>query len=367
MSTIFYSVMGEGRGHAARARSMVERLRDRHRLVLYSSYDALEFLRAEYAHDPDIEVRETDGIKFHYSQGKLDLLKTITSGLAAWWNLRKTVDRLVGDFHRDKPDLVVCDFEPTVSRAAHRCGVPVLSLDHQHFMVAYDLGSLPSDLRWWAGAMSWSIWAFGIRQQTTVVSAFYKPPLAPRWRDAVQVGPLLRPAVKLRQATNGAHVLSYLRRQTPPRVLDHLATLPAEVRVYGLGPQPARDNLTFCEVSESGFLDDLAACDAVIAAAGNQLLGEALYYGKPIFALPEANHHEQRINACFLKELGGGDWRLLEEVTAAEVQKFWSDRETYRRQLAQSTLNFDGTADAAAAIEAMLLAGRKGKAEEGQN
>ncbi len=356
MATIYYSVMGEGRGHAARARSMVERLRGRHRVVLYSSFDALEFLRAEYAADPEIEIRETDGIKFHYSAGKLDLWKTISSGLMMWWNLRPTVTRLVKDFERDRPDLVVSDFEPTVARAAHRVGVPVLSLDHQHFMIAYDLGWLPRDLRFWAWAMGWSVWAFGIGQRWTVISAFYKPPLLPAWRAATQVGPLLRPAVHDRRPTHGAHVLSYLRRATPPSVLEDLTALPAEVRVYGLGAQPPRDNLVFREVSEEGFLDDLAGCDSVIAAAGNQLLGEALYFGKPFFALPERKHHEQRINACFLKQLGGGDWRLLERVARQDFVDFWRHRETYRQQLAQSGLKFDGTDDAAAAIEAALSA-----------
>ncbi|TWT31252.1 hypothetical protein KOR34_46280 [Posidoniimonas corsicana] len=354
MATIFYSVMGEGRGHAARARSMVERLRSRHRLVLYSSFDALEFLRGAYQHDPDVEVRETEGIKFHYSEGKLDLLKTISSGLTTWWNMRSTVNRLVKDFHRDTPDLVVCDFEPTLARAAHKCKVPVLSLDHQHFMIAYDLSSLPLELQRWAWAMGWSVWAFGIEQQRTVISAFYKPPLLPAWSDATQVGPLLRPAVAQREPEQGQHVLSYLRRATPPRVLEDLKAVPTEVRVYGLGERPPDGNLRFLPVSETSFLDNLAGCDCVIAAAGNQLLGEALHFGKPVLALPERKHHEQRINACFLKQLGGGDWRLLEEVNREDLLAFWAERDAYRQNLAQADANYDGTADAAQAIENML-------------
>lgn len=347
--------MGEGRGHAARARSMVERLRARHQVVLYSSHDALRFLRAEYEGDPEIEVREIEGIVFHYTDGKLDLPETIKLGLRTWWNLRPTVARLAEDIRRDQPHLIVSDFEPMAARAAHRCGVPVLSLDHQHFMIAYDLTSLPRDLQRWAWAMGWSVWAFGIGQQKTVVSAFYYPPLKPGWEHATQVGPLLRPAVQQRTPERGGHVLSYLRRATPPRVLEYLKSLPAEVRVYGLGARPAEANLAFREISETGFLNDLSTCDSVIAAAGNQLLGESLYFGKPVLALPEKKHHEQRINACFLKELGGGDWRLLERVKSEDFTTFWDNRETYRRQLAESDLKFDGTDDAVAAIEAMLI------------
>ncbi|MEM6798419.1 MAG: glycosyltransferase family protein [Planctomycetota bacterium] len=354
MATIFYSVMGEGRGHAARARSMVEALRSRHRVVLYTSHDALAFLRAEYDGDASIEVRETPGLRFHYTDGKLDNGKTIREGLAFWWNRGREVRRVLADFDRDKPDLLVCDFEPLLPRAARQRGVPVLSLDHQHFMVAYDLSSLPARLQRWAWAMGWSIWMFGIRQQRSVISAFYDPPLRPAWRDAVQVGPLLRPAVRQRRPTVGGHVLTYLRKATPPGVIDMLGGLGLPVRIYGLGEREPIGGATFHPISEQGFLDDLATCDCVIAAAGNQLLGESLHFGKPVFALPEWNHHEQCINASFLKQLGGGDWAALERVARDDLQRFLNERETYRRQLAESEQEFDGTQAAADAIESML-------------
>ncbi|MEM6330079.1 MAG: glycosyltransferase family protein [Planctomycetota bacterium] len=354
MATIFYSVMGEGRGHAARARSMVEALRGRHRVVLYTSHDALRFLGEQYDGDPEVEVREIPGLRFHYTGGELDNGKTIREGLSFWLGRGREVQRLLADFDRERPDLVVCDFEPLLPRAAHRRGVPVLSLDHQHFMVAYDLSSLPKRLQRWAWAMGWSIWMFGIGQQRSVISAFYDPPLRPAWRDAVQVGPLLRPAVRDRKPVVGGHVLTYLRPATPPRVVEMLSRLATPVRIYGLGVRAPVGSATFHAINERAFLDDLSACDCVIAAAGNQLLGEALYFGKPVFALPEWNHHEQCINAHFLKQLGGGDWAPLERVGDNDLRVFLSRREGYRRALAESGLEFDGTPAAAAAIEAML-------------
>ncbi|MGL4514470.1 MAG: glycosyltransferase family protein [Lacipirellulaceae bacterium] len=355
MATIFYSVMGEGRGHAARARAMVERLRDRHRVVLFTSHDALEFLRAEYAGDAAVEVHQVPGLKFHYTARRLDNSKTIREGLSFWFTTGRHVRQLAAHFEREKPALVVCDFEPLVPRAAHRAGVPVLSLDHQHFLSTYDLSALPIRLQRWAWAMSWSIWMFGIRQQKTVVSAFYNPPLRRGFEHVVQVGPLLRPALRQRQPTVGSHLLSYLRRATPQGVLDLLATLPQPVRVYGLGERPPHGSVTFCAIDERAFLDDLASCDAVVAAAGNQLLGEALYFGKPVLALPEQNHHEQCINACFLERLGGGEWKPIERVGAGDLHGFLARRETYRQALAAMPRDrFDGVDAAAEAIERML-------------
>ncbi len=346
--------MGEGRGHASRARAMIERLNSDHRIIVTTSHDALAFLRDNYPDDPQVEVHEIPGLKFHYSVDKLDNIKTIRKGLSFWAARGKYVRQLLEKMQTWQPDLVVCDFEPLVPRAARKLGVPVLSLDHQHFMSTYDLTSLPGRLQRWAWLMSWSIWAFGIRQDETVISSFYKPPLRANCSYMTQVGPLLRPAVRAQEPIVGGHLLSYLRRATPPRVLDLLAESPIPVRVYGLGEREPRGSITFCKIDEVTFLEDLASSQAVVAAAGNQLLGEALYFGKPVFALPELSHHEQCINACFLKQLGGGDWRHLEKFNTDDLKAFLSDLDKYREQLATSAETFDGTDEAAEAIQQML-------------
>lgn len=354
MATILYTVMGEGRGHAARARSMVERLRGENRMIIATSHDALVFLRKSYADDPEVEVHEIPGLQFHYAGDELNNLKTIRKGIQFWIMRGFEVRKLLPKLRDWKPDLVVCDFEPLIPRAARKLGIPVMSLDHQHFMSTYDLTSLPLRLQRWAWAMSWSIWAFGIRQTETVVSAFYKPALRANCQDLTQVGPLLRPSVRAQEPTVGKHLLSYLRRATPPEVLDQLAALPIPVKVYGLGEREPRGAITFCKIDEQTFLDDLASCNAVIAAAGNQLLGEALYFGKPFLALPEKSHHEQCINACFLDQLGGGEWCHLERVQPRTISGFLERKETYRQNLIDSDETYDGTEEAAAAIKRML-------------
>ena len=357
MATIFYSVMGEGRGHAARARTMIDQLRDRHRIVVYTSLDALAFLRSAYPENSrSVEIRQIEGLPFHYTAGRIDLMKTVAHGIGMWFRQRKLIQPLVDDIDRDRPALLITDFEPLLPRAAQRRKVPIVSLDHQHFLTAYDLKSLPRRLRLYAWGMSWCVWAFGIKQQKTVISAFYKPPLRRAWKSAVQVGPLLRSGLKELTPRVGDFVLSYLRRHTPQRVVDLLSALDLPVRIYGLGSRDSQGSATFHEVDETAFTADLAACGAVIAAAGNQLTGESLYFGKPTLALPEQIHHEQCINAHFLKQLGGGDYVELESLTPENLRHFLESRETFRHQLAGRTAEFDGNAAALAAVESMLPA-----------
>lgn len=354
MATIFYGVMGEGRGHAARAYSMTEALRSRHRIFLYSSHDALEFLRDKYADASDVVVREIPGVKFHYADNRLALTKTIGEGLKFWWNRRRLAKPILDDIEREQPSLVASDFEPLVARAAHRAGLPVLSLDHQHFLVAYDLSGLPVRHRWRARSMRLAVWMFNIAEHKSVVSAFYRPPLRPGYEHMTQVGPLLRPAIRGRKPTRGDYLLCYFRRQTPESVVKMIAGLPIATRIYGLGQRPSLENAEFFAVDELSFTEALVHCQGVIAAAGNQLLGEALYLEKPFFALPEGKHFEQCINAHFLKQLGGGEWAPLEEVRLSHLDKFLANMPAYHQNLQGRQEEFDGTTAAAEAIEAML-------------
>ena len=59
MGTVFYSLMGEGRGHAARARAMTEQLRQKHRVVIYTSFEAFDFLHNIYGNSP-VQVLDDD-------------------------------------------------------------------------------------------------------------------------------------------------------------------------------------------------------------------------------------------------------------------------------------------------------------------
>jgi hypothetical protein len=103
---------------------------------------------------------------------------------------------------------------------------------------------------------------------------------------------------------------------------DVLASLRREVRVYGAGTRPDRDGLRFCEVSVHGFLRDLASCRALVSTAGNQLVGEALYLGKPVLATPERNNFEQILNGHLLEQSRAGRSIDFDELTPARVLSF---------------------------------------------
>ena len=85
-------------------------------------------------------------------------------------------------------------------------------------------------------------------------------------------------------------------------------------------------------------------------------MGEALFLGKPVYAIPEQMHHEQQINACFLKQMGAGDWTMLEEFSLPLLARFLSRLDQYRENNVQLCGRLNGTPDALAAIR--VSAGR---------
>ncbi|MCC6547343.1 teichoic acid biosynthesis protein [Candidatus Sumerlaeota bacterium] len=341
MAKIFFSMSGEGRGHATRVKAVADLLRDRHHIVIFAPGDAYDLLAPAY-HGTNVDVRNIPGLRFVYeADGRLAQVRTLTTAgkyIVGYMALRRQIQRVI---RVEKPDLIITDFEPSLPRAARNCGIPFISLNHQHFLIVNDLSSLPSALQWHAKAISLVVRSYYYGQARTIVSSFYFPPLKEKYRNrgVVQVGVILRPSILQSTPTQDGFLLAYLRRFATPNVLEALRTSPLPVKVYGLGERPAEGCITYHRIDESRFVKDLAACQALVCTAGNQLVGEALYLRKPVFAMPEVNNHEQYINAHFLRQEGTGDWVELESFSPQHLRDFLDRLESFRARIVPEKYN----------------------------
>ena len=358
MSKIAISLCGEGRGHATRISTLVEHLERDHELLLFTSADAWEMLSTRYRKGhPRVRVVKIPGIVFQYTGGRLDVMRSIAAGLDYQARqLGPLVDRLMLELDSFQADLAITDFEPALPRAASRQGIPLISIDHQHFLLAYDLDALPWSLQWNAWGMSHAVWMYVLEATDTVVSAFFRPPLRRGWEHVVQAGPLLRRDITAAVPHEGDFLLSYLRRHTPFSAVEALADCGLPVKVYGLGQRESVGHVSFHAIDERRFVEDLAGCRALVSAAGNQLIGESLHLGKPLLVLPERAHSEQLINSSFLAAMGCGDFAPLEEVTPARVREFLDNLGSYAPGLASVAGRIDGTPDVLRVISHRLAA-----------
>lgn len=352
MARIQLSMSGEGRGHATRVRAVVEALKPEHEITIHAAGDAHDLLAPLYE-GTDVAVRRIEGLRFSYtSSRRVDVWRTAWAAGTFLRGMREKVARLARAMESDRPDLVIADFEPLLPRAAKSLGIPFLSLTHQHFLLTYDLRSLPLWLRMHTLYMRGVVAAYYQGQRESVVSSFYFPPLRPGVRGVTQVGVMLRAGIRNNRPADDGHLLVYLRRFAGKGLLTALETTRRPVKVYGLGAHPPHRNLVFREIDESRFLSDLATCSALISTAGNQLVGEALYWRKPVLALPEAGNYEQFINAHFLRQSGGGDWCPLERVDQDVLSLFLRRLGTFRKNIDPERL--DGLPATLGVIERFL-------------
>ncbi|MEO1993372.1 MAG: glycosyltransferase family protein [Pirellulales bacterium] len=345
MARIAISVCGEGRGHASRIATLVESLAENHDILIYTSGDALSFLQTRFSKQSGrIDLQEIPGIVFQYTNGYLDIMRSIAAGLEYQAReLGPLVDRMIQELDVFGADLAITDFEPALPRAASRKQIPLVSVDHQHFLLAYDLDALPWALQWNAWFMSHAVWLYVAEATDTVVSAFFRPPLRRGWEHVIQVGPLLRSTISHAEPREEGFILSYLRRHTPFSAIEALADCGMPVKVYGLGDRDHVGAVSFHDIDEKNFVEDLVNCSSVIASAGNQLIGESLHLGKPIMVLPERAHAEQMMNSHFLSSMGCGKFMPVEELTCEHIQDFLSSYNQFKQALAPIVGRLDGT------------------------
>lgn len=333
MGKIFYSLAGEGRGHATRVKTVVEDLRKEHEIHIYAPHQAYELLAPVYK-DTEVKITEIPGLIFKYtSSNRMNYLSTVLSSLKYLLQLPSLIKKLSRDIKREEPDLVITDFEPALPRAAKRCKIPFISFDHQNFLRTYDLRSLPFHLKWRAWLLSLPTTLFYSGQMDWIVSSFYFPPKVKRFAHVHQIGVLLRKEVVESKPKEGDYILAYFRRFTSANVIAALKSLPLPVRIYGLGSRDPEGNLSFYDIDAYEFIQTLAQARALISTAGNQVIGEALFLEKPVLAMPETGNFEQEINGHFLQNSGAGISIPMEELDQSILNDFVNRLDFYRENI----------------------------------
>ncbi len=343
---ILYGVFGYGRGHATRALSILPDLCRRHEVTVLAGGDAYDAiaptrpavriptLRYEYGGDGRRSLSRTFGENFGHVQ---DLTWRGPS--------YREVERFVRDL---APDVAICDAEPWTHAVAARLGIPRISFDH-FGILAYCRPAIPwhDRLRSFRDVTAYR--SLMGRPDRIIVSSFYEAgPHDPRIRF---VGPLLRQEVLQRQARRGDHLLVYLNKgayQLTPRVRRALEALRFPVVVYGTPYRGIEGNLDFRVPSNEPFLEDLASCRAVFSTAGNQLVGEAIWLGKPMLVMPE-HTVEQRLNAAAVERLGVGMQVGHTEIDSAAIERFLAREDGFRDSIRRAVR--DGRVEALGAVE----------------
>lgn len=326
--------------------AVLPKLMRRHEVQILAGGDAYHFLAPEYP------VQRIPTMRYYY--GKRSQRATFQTFIR---NTPIVLDiLLVGPAFESvcesiegfRPDVIVSDAEVYAHRAARRLGIPRIGFDHYGVLV-YCRPDGPWMDRLNTRFESLSYRRMMGRPERVIVSSFY--PAKPRGDGVEVIPPILRAEVRRTKPTRGDHLLVYLNQgehQYTPRLERTLRSYDGPVRIYGLRQRPPKGNLHYHPLSNLPFVEDLASCTAVVSSAGNQLVGEAIHFGKPMLVIPERTV-EQRLNAHAIEELGVGKKTTPRRISPRVLAEFLDRGDWYRDQIARRV--GDGLDPAVAAID----------------
>jgi uncharacterized protein (TIGR00661 family) len=301
-------------GHAGRSIALVERLEALgHQVRIFTFADAHRLLaRSGY------EVQRIEGLQFRIARaGGVDTLGSLCNLCGYLRRRRRSLDMIRQMALAERPELFITDFEPLTALAAESLRTACVSIDNQH-RFCHPLGAdFPLHLRVYSRLTGAFVrrWIRGPRQ--CIVAVFHRCPSS---RHYQRVDVLLRKRIAQLQPRQGDHAILYARGALGSRIAAVASTLGERFIAYGCRPIAA-SNIEFKETSDQQFAADLASCRAVICTGGQQLIGEARYFGKPLLIIPMPKQHEQEINARYARQEGIGDYCPIEHLTPERIQR----------------------------------------------
>lgn len=359
---ILYGVQGEGRGHASRSLQVIQWLMAQgHSVKVLTGGDALPV-----PSDRGMDLVEIPMLRYRFApDGSLSPRRTILANLQPALGLcagmGRSFARVAAIAEAFDPDLIISDFEPYASRLARIREVPLVAIDHQHFLTESALPVLPG----WQKTLKLRMnqlgtYLLGGRPDRIIASSFHHFPRR-RGSRAIFVGAFIPEALRTLRPESGESVTVYLKQ---PKYLDALLpvlrdAVGTEFRVFSAwGDSPPADlppHIRPGKIDREAFLDSLARSKALLTTAGNQVVGEAIFLRKPVLAFPEPDVLEQELNALALTRSGCGESFPLNRFEAGTWSRFEGRLPHYQARLEAAHLNRD---DLDGRIRALRVLGR---------
>jgi uncharacterized protein (TIGR00661 family) len=337
MARIIFGVCGDGRGHSTRSKVVIDYLISKgHQVKILTN-------RVAYAYFNEIydDVVKISGLELVYKDQKVDFLRTAfknikNTTLTSYDNLR-TFFSEVWSF---KPDFAITDFEPIVSLFARSYNIPCYNFNNQNIITNCKYSYLNSYRKYYVPtyAVIKNLSAFSKRY---MITSFFKLPVKRNYLSKTKlVGPILRPEIFKKKASDKGYVLVYVTTPESREVLKFLEYFDLKFIAYGFNGEKDTSNVVFKEPDMYSFLDDVAGAKAIICNGGHSLICEALFLGKPIYSIPLKNTFEQIINGVMIEKKGYGLYNL--NPSFDRLNMFFDGLGYYKKNIKRDKENFCG-------------------------
>jgi uncharacterized protein (TIGR00661 family) len=310
-----FLVQGEGRGHMTQAIAFAKMLEESgHQVgavILGRSKRRTvpEFFRRQFS----IPIEEVESPNFEADKNEKGVLigKTILSNLKklpSFWTSILSVDAIV---KQEKPDVILnfYDLLGGFYTLLFRPKAAYWVIGHQY------LSAHPSFI--FASSQHFQKQLFLLNTWITAWGADRRLALSSLKTTSnasiLVVPPLLRPEVKNLIPKPGDFYLAYMVNSGYGSEVMSFAKLQPNLKIKAYwdkkdaaeveNPLP---NLSFHQIHDQNFLQDMADCKGLICTAGFESICEAMYLGKPVMVIPLAGQYEQSCNALDAVASGAG-------------------------------------------------------------
>src|SRR5262245_61810017 len=128
MARLWYSVHGEGWGHAVRSGVVIEHLQREHELFITAAHKAYTYLRTRF---PDLHILEIEGPRMVYNDAGIMVGRTVRAALAQLSDqTRESLRVIFGDVSAFDPHVILSDFEPLSNYAAPLLHRPLININN---------------------------------------------------------------------------------------------------------------------------------------------------------------------------------------------------------------------------------------------
>ena len=332
---IFYCICGEGMGHAIRSSVIIDRIKDKYDVYIFSSDRAYKYLNEKFDN-----VYKIGGFNTVYINNKVSNTKTLINALKRNpLNIKEGYEELYKKARKLSPDVIVTDFEIYATMVSKLLSIPLISLDNIHMITQTAIDYPPKHQGEMLKAKG-VIKSYVIKPKIHILTSFFYPKIKPKKR-AVLYPPVIREDILKLKPTIEDHIIVYQTSKESVKLVEQLKSLNEKFIVYGFNKDEVDENLTYKLFNENEFYNDLASAKAVICNGGFTFISEAISLKKPIYSVPAIGNFEQTLNGFYVQKLGYGEYH--EERSPKKVEKFLKRLPKYQEKLAKvKKTNNDG-------------------------
>lgn len=323
---IFYCVCGEGMGHAIRSGVIIDRIKEKYDVYIFSSDRAHKYLDSKFDN-----VYEIGGFNTVYINNKVNNLQTLANALKRNpTNMKIGYENLYKKARELRPDVIVTDFEIYATMVSKLLNIPLISLDNIH-MITQTKIHYPPNKRIEMLKAKGVVKTYVVKPKVHILTSFFYPPVRAK-KNAIIYPPVIREEILKLKPKEGNHIIVYQTSKESVRLVHKLKALQdEEFIVYGFNINKTDGNLTYKEFNENEFYDDLASAKAVICNGGFTFISEAISLKKPIYSVPALGNFEQTLNGYYVQRLGYGEYHEI--MSATRVRNFLKRLPKYQKKL----------------------------------